>query len=156
MECLKLETVSRPRGRPRSNLKGRHIGRWLVLGPMASDPWGVTTWLCRCACGTKEVLEGTTLHAGLRISCGCVRRGRPRNPKNSLRNEQIARERKRGDTLGQIAERHGISRQRVLQILQTSTSEASTPPTGDVISSEVFPCLSPSACLAGKKRSRQK
>jgi hypothetical protein len=47
-------------------------GRLLVLNFAGSDSHGKALWLCRCECGTKTILTGSSLRSGHTRSCGCL------------------------------------------------------------------------------------
>lgn len=127
------------RGRGRADLTGRRYGRWLVLGPADGDGNRRTAWRCRCACGTERVVPHERLQHRRTHSCGCRRRGRPRSedPVRIRRDGAITAARRRGESLQAIATRHGLSVERVRQILYA----AGVPRPGDR--------RRPVACAAG-------
>lgn len=54
------------------DVTGQKFGRWTVLGYAGSRPKGGARWLCRCDCGTKREVDGTSLRSGKSASCGCT------------------------------------------------------------------------------------
>jgi hypothetical protein len=104
---------SRPRIR---DLTGQRFGA-LVAVRFLGRRGGNTMWLCRCDCGAEAEASRHALVAGDRTSCGC-RRGRPRSPALARRDRDVAKARSGGETYKAIGKRYGISRQRVMQIVQ--------------------------------------
>jgi hypothetical protein len=60
--------------RPRIELKGRKVGRLIVLAYAGVNKSGNPMWLCRCRCGQKPTVTGSNLRNGMTRSCGCLRR----------------------------------------------------------------------------------
>ena len=62
------------------DLTGRVFGRWTVLSlykkprVAQSGKQQFTKWLCRCACGTEKIVQGSNMVRGVSKSCGCLRR----------------------------------------------------------------------------------
>lgn len=54
------------------DLTGKRFGRWSVLERAGSNSSGQATWLCVCDCGTKRVVDGSSLRTGRSKGCGCV------------------------------------------------------------------------------------
>src|SRR5579859_4208619 len=50
------------------DLSGKKFGRWTVISRLAGS-----TWNCRCDCGTKKSVYGSSLTLGKSISCGCFK-----------------------------------------------------------------------------------
>jgi hypothetical protein len=111
----------RPRGPRLADLAGRRLGRWLVLAEAGRGPRGVTAWLCRCSCGTEQVVSADDLRSRRSWSCGCrpdrSRAGRPQDPELARRDRRIAAARARGETYVAIARRYGFSPQRARAIV---------------------------------------
>jgi hypothetical protein len=57
----------------RVDMTGRVFGRLTALEPVGRRGTNVT-WRCRCECGTEVVAAGNDMRAGLKQSCGCLRR----------------------------------------------------------------------------------
>ena len=55
------------------NIVGTTWGSWLVLERAPNDARHRTRWLCRCACGTERVVDGSNLKSGATTNCGCLR-----------------------------------------------------------------------------------
>ena len=72
----KLTTGEKPRrGRARTDITGRRIGRLTVLEPVArTDSRGSALWLCRCDCGRELELSYNNIMYTNQVSCGCQRR----------------------------------------------------------------------------------
>jgi len=51
------------------NLQGKLFGKWHVIS-RASAP--VSSWQCRCECGTERVVRAQHLRAGTSTCCGCT------------------------------------------------------------------------------------
>lgn len=58
----------------RNDLTGQRFERLVVLGEAAKDNHGRVTWLCRCDCGEKVVVQAYNLKNGNTKSCGCYKR----------------------------------------------------------------------------------
>lgn len=56
------------------DLTGQRFGRLVVEGIESSGPTKNRRWLCRCDCGARTKVLGTSLRAGATHSCGCLRR----------------------------------------------------------------------------------
>ncbi len=56
------------------NLIGRKIGRLRVIERAANDGKGRARWTCKCDCGSKTVIQGSSLATGKTQSCGCLNR----------------------------------------------------------------------------------
>jgi hypothetical protein len=68
------------RGHSLVDLTAKRFGRWTVL---AIHPErhrrrnsSYVLWLCRCDCGTRRLVRGSSLRRGKSTSCGCARRGK--------------------------------------------------------------------------------
>lgn len=59
---------------------GQRFGKWLVLSRDGLKN-GSHAFKCKCDCGTIRAVSGSTLRAGISLSCGCVG-----NAKTSKRN----------------------------------------------------------------------
>jgi len=53
---------------------GDRCGRWVVLKFSRYDKWKNRHLECVCDCGTKRVVNGSTLRDGTSRSCGCLQR----------------------------------------------------------------------------------
>ena len=62
-----------PNQAQRLNIAGRVFGRLTVI-EIDSVKGGNSKWLCRCACGTVKVVNGTQMASGRIKSCGCLAR----------------------------------------------------------------------------------
>jgi len=56
------------------DLTGKMFGRLTVIEFSGVEKCGNARWLCRCSCGAKKVVDGSTLRRGLTKSCGCARK----------------------------------------------------------------------------------
>lgn len=127
--------MTRP-GRKRIDLTGRRFGRWLVIAfaRSAPRPGGTTTlWLCRCDCGVETEVSGHTLRPGKSSQCrACGELARRAHPQSQAgnrgrraavagRDDRIRAAVVAGRPVAEIAASHGISRQRVRQILARPT-----------------------------------
>lgn len=56
------------------DLTGNKYGRLTVLKYAGKDKWGGLKWLCKCDCGNKKVVKGSSLKMGLTKSCGCFKK----------------------------------------------------------------------------------
>lgn len=54
------------------DLTGQRFGRWIVLRRVPNIG-NCHAWLCVCDCGTKKVVQGSSLLRGLSKSCGCLK-----------------------------------------------------------------------------------
>lgn len=53
-------------------LTGRQFHHWKVIGKASPPPGKFGTWWeCRCRCGTRRDIRGTSLISGKSRSCGC-------------------------------------------------------------------------------------
>jgi len=57
-------------GRPCRDLTGQVFGR-LTVTERGEDKWHSARWLCKCACGTERIVQGSHLNNGTTKSCGC-------------------------------------------------------------------------------------
>lgn len=57
---------------PDHALVGQTFGLWTVVGRIKRPRFGGYYWLCRCQCGNKRGVQGSTLIAGKSKCCGCV------------------------------------------------------------------------------------
>lgn len=64
--------ISRGTGHP-LNLAGQKFESWFVIRRSGSSKHGKSLWLCRCECGTENLVLGTRLLRGRNKSCGCKR-----------------------------------------------------------------------------------
>lgn len=88
MATISTSTDQRKPGRPPAKLlrrtadrTGLRFGRLVVLSRAGSVADGRSTWLCRCDCGTEQVVQWNFLRGGLRQSCGCSQRNLPDAPR---------------------------------------------------------------------------
>jgi hypothetical protein len=58
-----------------TDLAGKVIGRWTVLGNGPSWHHGKRRLICRCACGQERLIDKQNLMRGGTKSCGCSRTG---------------------------------------------------------------------------------
>lgn len=56
------------------NMRGKQVGRLLVIRRAGKLKNGNITWLCQCQCGRRCVVDGHLLRTGQTLSCGCIRR----------------------------------------------------------------------------------
>jgi hypothetical protein len=56
------------------DLTGKRFGRLKVIGFDRMGTGGKSYWLCQCDCGTKNIVERSSLLSSGTISCGCARR----------------------------------------------------------------------------------
>lgn len=58
------------------NMVGTSYGALTVIGMADLALWRNKTshWVCKCACGTKKVINKSDLSSGMVKSCGCLRR----------------------------------------------------------------------------------
>lgn len=54
----------------RPSLAGKRFGSLIVVKRFGSKQGGAA-WLCRCNCGQRTIIRGSSLRAGLTKSCGC-------------------------------------------------------------------------------------
>ena len=55
------------------NEVGNQYGRWTVLSRAENSKGGKACWLCQCECGSKDIVDGSSLRSGNSKSCGCLR-----------------------------------------------------------------------------------
>ncbi len=55
------------------DLTGQNFTRWTVLSRVPDSRTGITRWLCRCVCGTEQIVFRTALRNGHSRSCGCLK-----------------------------------------------------------------------------------
>lgn len=55
----------------RIDLTGQQFGCWMVLQPDVFVEGHGLFWLCRCDCGTEQLVLGNSLRCGDAKSCGC-------------------------------------------------------------------------------------
>jgi hypothetical protein len=55
------------------SITGRAFGDLTALRPDGKDQWGLTMWLCLCACGEHWRVRRSDLMGGNTTSCGCRR-----------------------------------------------------------------------------------
>lgn len=61
--------------RKRLDLKpGDRYRRLMVLKDVGNNRWGKSQYLCRCDCGTENVIGGSSLISGNTKSCGCLQK----------------------------------------------------------------------------------
>lgn len=53
---------------------GEKYGRLVALRYAGSDSKGRATWLCRCDCGIRVVVDAYQVRTGKTTSCGCMQR----------------------------------------------------------------------------------
>jgi hypothetical protein len=56
------------------DLTNKNFGRWTVVGfnhTKKTDKYTYQMWDCLCSCGSKKVVEGSSLKKGNSVSCGC-------------------------------------------------------------------------------------
>lgn len=58
------------------DLTGQKFGRLTVMEYAERDTQRVSLWKCKCECGKRVVVRGTSLRYGSTQSCGCLRRER--------------------------------------------------------------------------------
>ena len=74
----------------RKDFTGLRSGRLVALHLSGrQDRRGSYLWVCQCDCGVQKELAGSTLKAGLVISCGCAREKR-----EPIRSEEIRRQKR--------------------------------------------------------------
>jgi hypothetical protein len=56
------------------NELGSRYGKLTVIGLGDPDKHHNARWLCRCDCGNKKTVTGTSLRTGGTTSCGCIRK----------------------------------------------------------------------------------
>ena len=55
------------------DLKGLRFGKWTVIKRDVDSTKKNIHWICECDCGTIRSVSGTSLKAGISVSCGCER-----------------------------------------------------------------------------------
>jgi hypothetical protein len=86
--------------------EGQRFGKGVVIDPEVRVPYEAPSgysrnWRCvrlRCDCGNEYVAQMGALFRGKRVSCGCIRRGRSRDPGS------VARQRATLEARGRITE----------------------------------------------------
>lgn len=58
-----------PRGSNKINEIGNVYGLWTVIELFGSDKRGRLRWLCKCVCGIKKDVDGTSLRIGQSTGC---------------------------------------------------------------------------------------
>lgn len=58
----------------RLDLAGRTFGRLTIVRVVGIGKYGHTQWLCKCACGNKVIVSGSSINAGATKSCGCLQK----------------------------------------------------------------------------------
>lgn len=56
------------------DLTGQRFGRLTVVSRAENTQSGQTRWNCRCDCGNKKIIMGSSLRKGITTSCGCYRK----------------------------------------------------------------------------------
>lgn len=56
------------------DLKGKRFGRWIVSNRVENSKGGQSYWLCKCDCGNKREVIGSSLKLGFSKSCGCLQK----------------------------------------------------------------------------------
>ncbi len=56
------------------DIKGQQFGFWTVLRFAGTGRFQTASWLCRCRCGARKIVQGNALRSGTSTSCGCSRR----------------------------------------------------------------------------------
>lgn len=57
----------------RIDLTGQRIGAWTVIAYVGNVGQVLSSWLCRCDCGTERHVAGQSLRNKLTNSCGCMK-----------------------------------------------------------------------------------
>lgn len=58
-----------------NNLVGMKFGRWTVIARAENGEHSrIPRWICRCECGNKSTVYGSTLKNGESQSCGCLQK----------------------------------------------------------------------------------
>jgi len=55
------------------DLSGKTFGRLTVLRRVHNSVHGQVQFLCRCTCGTENIVAAYSLKRGKTTSCGCIR-----------------------------------------------------------------------------------
>ncbi len=123
------------------DLTGQRFGRLVVIRRDETAPRGAGLhWVCRCDCGREMVARGSNLRGGNTRSCGCMPTGwfardpvrhqrrpasRPDRPSRTNRQvwpDDVAAMRAEyaagNVTQAELASKHGVSKQRISQILK--------------------------------------
>lgn len=89
------------------DLTGQRFGRLVVEGLESRAPTKNRRWICRCDCGTRRKILGTSLRGGMTHSCGCLRRelgvDKARHMREALARSQSRFQRLRGAVEGLFA-----------------------------------------------------
>jgi len=56
------------------DLVGKRFGRLTVIKYGGKNNWGKSRWLCECDCGSKVVVNSSSLNSGHTKSCGCLQK----------------------------------------------------------------------------------
>ena len=105
-------------GRRRKSRVGEKYGLLEVIGFVGTDDLGDGIWECVCSCsGIKINANYNSLRNGKK-SCGCLSgRGNPNKSMISPRRKEAQECWKLGWSLGRIAEKLGVTKQRVHQYI---------------------------------------
>jgi hypothetical protein len=117
-------------GRKPLDLVGQLFGRWKVLQKAEDDD---RKWVCICSCESKTVRSVYTgsLVSGLSTSCGCYRDEVLTGMfGHHARNAKIIAEYEKGKSIIFLAEKYGVSKQRIHQILVRENVETRRPGRG--------------------------
>jgi hypothetical protein len=112
------------RGASAADLTGRTFFRLTALRPTRERRWSSVVWRCRCACGRACEVPARQLPGGCVKSCSRLRRETaPLNagwPELAPRDAAIRTERAEGKALAELGRKHGLSRQRIKQVVGRS------------------------------------
>ena len=64
----------------RVDIKDKKYGRLTVIEYAGTDKHRQALWKCKCDCGAKAVIAGTSLRRGLTRSCGCLHKEASKKP----------------------------------------------------------------------------
>jgi len=71
--CLRDIPSGSKRASDYTDMEGRRVGRWNVLGlPLKQSGRSAVSWLCLCDCGTIRYVGGEKLRQEATRSCGCI------------------------------------------------------------------------------------
>jgi hypothetical protein len=87
-------THSTKRAHNFKDLAGLAFGRWTVIGVHSRNKHGQILWLCRCQCGTEQLVIGSTLSFGRSLGCrrcGSSSHGSSRSPEYRIWNGMACR-----------------------------------------------------------------
>lgn len=68
--CLRSEIIAEQGRLCRLNLTGKRFGRLIAIKSINTS--GHSRWLCKCDCGKKTIVDGSSLTRGGSKSCGCL------------------------------------------------------------------------------------